>query len=154
MILMRKSIKKFLNSDGVTLVELLASIVLITLILTAFITIFIQSAKTYKTSENIIDATYLAQTEMEKVYSASVKTKYSNREDAVVKLGYAKRPDSGDWFVFEKNMESAGVILRLRLQQRQIKPNMNRVIVEVLEGPDRSLQAKMENILLWEADAP
>lgn len=140
------------NERGVTLVELLASIILITLILTTFITIYMQSARTLHTSDKIVDATYIAQTEMEKLYSVSVKTSYGMRESAIVSLGYEKRSDAGDWILFQKPAAD-GWTFQVRLQKRPEKENMNHVIVEVLRNSDGGLEAKMENILHWGADA-
>ena len=59
------------NEKGISLVEVLASIVILTLLLTTFLMMFVQSAKTNKKSEEIIDATYIAQTEMENIYAVS-----------------------------------------------------------------------------------
>ncbi|MEK4078610.1 type IV pilus modification PilV family protein [Solibacillus sp. FSL K6-1126] len=53
---------------GISLVEVVASIVLITVILLSFFSLFLQSKKTHVASESIIDATYVAQQEMEELY--------------------------------------------------------------------------------------
>lgn len=53
---------------GISLVEVAASIVLITIILISFFTFFIQSKKLHVTSESVVDATYIAQQEMEEIY--------------------------------------------------------------------------------------
>lgn len=53
---------------GISLVEVVASLVLITIILISFFSFFIQSKKTHVTSESIVDATYMAQKEMEELY--------------------------------------------------------------------------------------
>ncbi|WP_079523907.1 type IV pilus modification PilV family protein [Solibacillus isronensis] len=60
---------RFLKEErGVSLVEVVASIVLITIILLSFFSFFIQSKKTHVASESIVDATYIAQQEMEELY--------------------------------------------------------------------------------------
>lgn len=53
---------------GISLVEVVASLVLITIILISFFSFFVQSKKTHVASESIVDATYIAQQEMEEVY--------------------------------------------------------------------------------------
>lgn len=53
---------------GISLVEVVASIVLITIILISFFGFFIQSKKTHVASESIVDATYIAQQYMEEIY--------------------------------------------------------------------------------------
>lgn len=153
----------FSNEHGVTLVELLASIVLITLILTTFITVFIQSAKTYKTSEHIIDATYIAQTEMEKIYAVSVVTEYGGRKEAMTSepLGYHYKGSKEDWLVYEKKDDH--YMIQVKLQElrmeipdpndprgtQKMETDMNRMIVEVLEGSGGKVNAKMQGILHW-----
>ncbi|MGA4518573.1 type IV pilus modification PilV family protein [Solibacillus silvestris] len=60
---------RLLKEDrGISLVEVVASIVLITIILISFFSFFIQSKKTQVASESIVDATYVAQKEMEELY--------------------------------------------------------------------------------------
>ena len=59
------------NEKGVTLVEVVASFVILVILLVSFYTLFIQTAKTTKSSEDIVDATYIAQTEMEHIFNAS-----------------------------------------------------------------------------------
>jgi len=73
-------IKRALGENGLSLVEVLASFVILTLLLTTFLMMFIQSAKVNKSSEHIIDATYIAQTEMENMYALSKTTKNGAKE--------------------------------------------------------------------------
>lgn len=76
--------KIHINERGLTLAEVLASIVILSILLFSALNIIIQTAKTNTVSEQIIDATYVAQTEMEHIYKASqqgthLKAKYGNR---------------------------------------------------------------------------
>lgn len=59
----------FKNERGISLLEVVVSLLLISIILISFFGLFIQSKKTGKTSEEIVDATYVAQETMEYVYS-------------------------------------------------------------------------------------
>lgn len=56
------------EEQGISLLEVIASIVLITIILLSFSTIFLQSKKTNVLSESFVDSTYTAQEDMETVY--------------------------------------------------------------------------------------
>lgn len=166
MILMKVSEVEISNEHGVTLVELLASIVLITLILTTFITVFIQSAKTYKTSENIIDATYVAQAEMEKIYAVSVITNYGERESAMSEITGDNFPEKeGDWLVYKDEKSEGNYDIKIKLGNdpitldiendggsRQVETKMNRIIVEVSDDSDHKERAKMQGILHWGID--
>lgn len=84
----------FKKEDGAALIELIAAIAILSLVVTSFLAYFIQSAQTTKSSEEIIDATYLAQQEMENLYSISQD---QTREEVLNKLrdeyGYTETAD-------------------------------------------------------------
>ena len=69
---MRRRIIKC-DENGISLIEVIASILLISIILISFYGMFIQSKKTNVTAESTGDATYFAQTEMEDIYQLSIK---------------------------------------------------------------------------------
>src|SRR5690606_37898193 len=142
---------EFKKEKGLTLIEVLVSIVLLSLILIMFFSMFIQTAKVNNSSETIIDATYIAQTEMERIYSYSKKTSYSKREDALADLNFNKVANIDDWIIFEKNDSNSDFKIVVKLQKQQLEENMNRLILEVYNGDD-NIQAKMENAILWRAD--
>lgn len=66
------------REKGSSLVEVIASIVLITIILLSFSTFFLQSKKTIFLSESFVDATYTAQEDMEAVYGMVSSMDMSN----------------------------------------------------------------------------
>lgn len=142
---------EFKKEKGLTLIEVLVSIVLLSLILIMFFSMFIQTAKVNNSSETIIDATYIAQTEMERIYSYSKNTSYSKREDALADLNFNKVANIDDWIIFEKNDSNSDFKIVVKLQKQQLEENMNRLILEVYNGDD-NIQAKMENAILWRAD--
>lgn len=142
-------LKRALGENGLSLVEVLASFVILTLLLTTFLMMFIQSAKVNKASEHIIDATYIAQTEMENIYALSKTTKNGAKEATIKGLGYTNGSKENSWIVFEKKSNS-NVLIKVKLQNK--KGNMDRVLVEVRGIPDDNLQAQMENVVVWRAD--
>ena len=78
---------RFLKEErGVSLVEVVASIVLITVILISFFTLFLQTKKTNVQSETIQDATYVAQIEMEEIYSVSKYVPIGNQNEIINEL--------------------------------------------------------------------
>src|SRR6185437_14796956 len=87
-----KKIDRNNNENGLTLIEVLASIVILTLILTAFLMTFLQGAKTNLTSEKILDAIYYAQVEMENIYALSVDG--NDKESGMSTLNYNQAPSS------------------------------------------------------------
>ena len=62
---------KFSNEDGVTLVELLAAIILISIIVLSFMGFFTMAAKTNRRTNTVNEATFLAQEEIERVTNCS-----------------------------------------------------------------------------------
>lgn len=59
------------DQTGATLVELIASIAILALVVTSFLTFFIQSAKATQSSEQVTAATYSGQNQMEYLYHLS-----------------------------------------------------------------------------------
>lgn len=63
---------KILNQDsGVTLVELLASIFLLSIIITGFLSFFIQAARTNNRIDEVNEATFIAQEQLEIITALS-----------------------------------------------------------------------------------
>lgn len=59
--------RKLNDETGVTLVELLAAIAILSIIVTAFLGFFIQAAKTNQYTNQVNEATFLAQEQMEEI---------------------------------------------------------------------------------------
>lgn len=64
---MKREMKKLNNEAGVTLVELLAAITVLSIVITAFLGFFIQAARTNQHTNKINEATFLAQEQMESI---------------------------------------------------------------------------------------
>ncbi len=140
------------NENGFSLLEMVASLILITIILLSFFGLFVQSNKTSKTSSTIVDSTYLAQNEMENVYR---EIKGSTEEQLATKLNYistgsqqtslCNNPSENDystvWF-FEKQQNN--VLYKLTIKRRCQFELLDNIIIEVYE--DEVLKSKMENI--------
>ena len=70
--MMKKIKEKLLKQDsGVTLVELLASIVLLTIIVTTFLSFFVQAGRTNNRIDDMNEATFLAQEQLELITAYS-----------------------------------------------------------------------------------
>lgn len=65
---------RIFNNRGLTLIEVIASLVIISIILISFLGLFLQSKKTNVSSEGIQDATYEAQKVMEQLYTLTNKS--------------------------------------------------------------------------------
>ena len=143
-------LRRRFGDDGLSLVEVLASTVILTLLLTTFLMVFIQSAKVNKVSEHIINATYIAQMEMEKIYGLSTSTINSEKEVQIIRLGYSKQANENGWTVFEKPGESPNSLVKLKILTK--RPMMDRILIEVHDGTSHKLQVQMESVVVWRID--
>ncbi|KGR91245.1 hypothetical protein CD30_07340 [Ureibacillus massiliensis 4400831 = CIP 108448 = CCUG 49529] len=136
------------NESGISLIEVVASVVILTIILLGFFGMFLQSAKTTQTSEEIVDATYIAQKNMEELYLQTKNGVYSinNYEDAISNLGYTKIDD-----YYTKTIDSKNYI-KLTVQTPVNGYNhLTRVVIYVIEVNESKevIKAQMENTLQW-----
>ena len=147
MMKMRKTIN--MKEAGLTLIEVVASIVILTLIITTFLMMFLQSAKTNKTSERIIDATYYAQVEMENIHAISQETSFNDRKSTMKEfLNY----ETIDSINFIKDDVESGKYFEVRLIGRLDLPLVE-LLVRVYNNKEKEkLEAQMETILSWEGN--
>ncbi len=150
-----KKVKKYsyANENGLTLVEVLASIVILSIILVSILMILLQSMKAKQISEVIIDATYIAQTEMEKMYELSGQLKASKRDEWFANEKYYHSSVLDDkevlWEVYRKDAD----IYDIEVWWTDTDEQMTRIIVKVYDKSSTSKpQAQMENLLEWKAD--
>ena len=89
--MMKKIKEKLLKQEsGVTLVELLASIVLLTIIVTTFLSFFVQAGRTNNRIDDMNEATFLAQEQLELItaYSETETEKETKDKLTTPKNGY------------------------------------------------------------------
>lgn len=89
------------NDSGTTLVELLAAIAILSLIVTAFLAFFIQSARTNTRAGDVNEATFIAQEKMEEmVHFSQTLTidKLSSEKGFLTQSDSLKRPFSQSGF--------------------------------------------------------
>lgn len=136
---------------GLTLVEVLASIVILSIIITTFLLVFNQSAKTTYQSEETIDATYIAQTEMEWLYELSQISTVKERESTLLDEGYGTPHTEDKWTVYQKSVQEDQYQVVAKLNDEDDNAlGMTRVLIQVFEQQnDAQLKAQMENVLQW-----
>lgn len=136
------------NEEGLTLVEVLASIVILSIVLTTFLLIYAQSAKTTYQSEETIDATYVAQTEMEKIYEISKNSNTKRKKDLDGYNGPSEEKITGlSWDVYNKKKEQFYIEVKLT---EETPYEMTRVVIKVYEElDDEHPKAQMENLFMW-----
>lgn len=143
----RKKNNVLKSQSGLSLVEVVASIVILMMIVLSFFGLLIQSNKTGNSSEQIIDATFLAQREMEKMYDYFSTTTQSNWQSS---FPYTKDTvnSSGTTSIFgpetlanTKNNEMIKVTV-----QELVSDNLVKVKIEIFDSKAKILKAKVENI--------
>ncbi len=166
------------SERGATLVEVIASFVILVILLVSFFTFFIQTKQTTKNSEEIVDATYIAQTEMEKIYRLSTNNSKSNAEISITKdinaggLGYTKECtgyESQANYTLYKNEQKTNpnVTIILKLTEKKKLPvtlTNAQIKVYVTKGNNKidnicvkdedikqRKKAQIENIIEWKA---
>jgi len=128
---MLKKYKKQLKSEsGVTLVELLAAITILSLFVTAFLAFFTQAANTNNITNEVNEATFIAQEEMERVTHHATE----NTVESYVK------PENKNGFEIETKITPAE------------DSDLQKIVVTVLEGG--KLRAKMETRLPFAEESP
>ncbi|MBB6511964.1 prepilin-type N-terminal cleavage/methylation domain-containing protein [Gracilibacillus halotolerans] len=138
------------KQKGFTLVEVLASIVLISLIVMVSISFFIHSQQTQNTSAQITDATYVVQSEMENILNLS---KAETLNIAVEQLrDDPEYQDQSNSNMYKFKKIETPYYLELRVIKDEDKNNkdvdMYKIIIEAYENS--KLKAKMETKIEWE----
>lgn len=139
----------FSNQKGLTLVELLASIVILSIIVVTFTTFFIQSAKTTSMSSDITDATYIAQTEMEEIYHISTITTY---DDTIQQLKQKYQQCANDATKLCTTIDTYYVQVTFYDSEDAIDTTttlLKNVLIQVYNSSNK-LEAQMETKLLWD----
>lgn len=145
------------DEKGFTMVEVLASTVLIVLILSTFLMMFAQATRTNLASETIVDSTYTAQAEMEKIYGLSKKTAPVNKISVFPPTQYGNSrivsKDGVSWTEYTKKNPQTDEKILIRLENKNTDAKMTRIVIEVYEGTKVNPSAKMESVLIWEGTA-
>ena len=97
----RKQMKGILSEEeGMTLVEVLASILLLSLIITTFLSFFIQAAKINNQTDTVNEATFIAQEQIE------LLTYYSETEsvEETLKLIVTESPSTNSGFQIQSEL--------------------------------------------------
>lgn len=134
-----------MNEKGMTLIEILASIVILSIIVVSLLTFFVQSSKTNTVSKNIINATYVAENEMENIYGKVTVVK--SLAEFSTPEGYVEKSKSEVSAYYEKNIPNHFVTLELLSDTGN--PTV-KVKVKVFKDSSKTkTEAQMEMLLAW-----
>lgn len=140
------------NRKGFSLVEVIASIVVLSLILISIIVLFAQSAKTTQTTDSIIDATYLAQSELEELYAKADQAKLSEQASVLASFNYSNVDTDGNSLgYYEKTDANSTDYIKLKITPIP-NTSLTRVVIEVYDQKNGVMKSQMQNTLKWKAD--
>jgi prepilin-type N-terminal cleavage/methylation domain-containing protein len=129
-------LKKLKNKrDGLTLIEVILSLAILGIIIISFLNMFVFSTVTNSKSEDIMDATYIAQGRIEKRFEES--------KDRTVPIPL----DIGK--IYSGSIEGYWIEEEIL----NIDDNLVRLIVKVYSDESKNkLEAQMETYLLWDSN--
>lgn len=133
------------SERGITLIEILASIAILSLIIMTFLPMFTQSMRSTKVSSDTMDATYIAQSTMEEVYNVSMSHPFKDASEQLSEMTFIGIENDKNLLAQYKD----GAYIELSLG----KPfnGLSNVIVRVYTDETKSeLKAQMETIYRWE----
>jgi prepilin-type N-terminal cleavage/methylation domain-containing protein len=150
-----------MNEKGLTLIEVLASIVILTIIGVSLLTFFVQSARSNNLSKTILDATYVAQTQIEEInnynQSSTFATSINTIGQSLINPGSFTRyydnvvgctSSSTSTFCYGKTLSGDNRYVDLRLST--YSADLGKVLVKVYKDSTKKKQeAQMEMFIPW-----
>ena len=134
------------SQKGITLIEILVAIVILGMIALSFIPLFIQSARTNSHSEEMIDATYVAQSFLEEIYFLSENPDI-NIKNELLNMGYEKELSNCHSDLCY-SQENNGYYIWTELTNINSNNSLPHAIVRIYEDHSKQkLEAQMETIL-------
>jgi prepilin-type N-terminal cleavage/methylation domain-containing protein len=150
-----------MNEKGLTLIEVLASIVILTIIGVSLLTFFVQSARSNNLSKTLMDATYVAQTQIEEInnynQSSTSATSINTISQSLINPGGFTRyydtvvgctSSSTSTFCYGKTLAGDNRYVDLRLSTHSV--DIGKVLVKVYKDSTKTKQeAQMEMFIPW-----
>ncbi|MFS0775783.1 prepilin-type N-terminal cleavage/methylation domain-containing protein [Neobacillus sp. 3P2-tot-E-2] len=135
-----------MNEKGLTLIEILASIVILSIIIISLLSFFVQSSRSTNVSKSIMNATYIAQTTMEEMYSVITATKSIN--ELSKPATYNEIVKTANQVVYQKNVSNHSVTVELT----PYTVDASLVNLKVKVNKDTKQEAQMEMLVSWKKE--
>ncbi|MFK5706491.1 type IV pilus modification PilV family protein [Lysinibacillus boronitolerans] len=148
------------NEEGFTLIEVVASLLIIIIILLGFISLFFSTTKSTKNADNMFNATYYAQQKMEEIYIYAKNANWNSTtiESVIPTSSFEKLPPGGD-ILAEYNYFDTTNDFYCTLRVKKYSPSalpvlvnnlpLTNIIIEIRENKQGEIKEKMENIIEW-----
>lgn len=130
------------NNKGFSLIEVIAALLIITIILLSFFSLLIQTKKTEVRSNETVVATYIAQAVMEEIYYLSTTMDYDKNNETIKDL---KNPET----YFKDDAHKNTLITTSLTQGYQLTTEFGNGKASVTVHYDGREKAKFENYFIW-----
>jgi type II secretory pathway pseudopilin PulG len=136
---------KIHSERGITLVEIIASIAILSLVILTFLPLFTQSMRSAKVASDMLDSTYLAQSTLEDVYHLTTAYPFSEAVNHVDDMTFLGTED--EWYKYVQYKD--GTYIELLIEEPDNE--LSNVLVKVYSDDTKSkLEAQMETVYRWE----
>lgn len=151
--------KKYLTKEnGVSLVEIMAAVVLLSIILVSFFSLFLTSKKTALSTEKDITSTYSTQAEMETIYTKLSSVPISDQQKTMSDLNYTSNCSKDPSTLYLKKLPGNKEFVLVKLTPNFTNPTThtnilvssfeetNTQMVDACSTPSSNPKVQMENI--------
>lgn len=146
MLIMKKIAAYFSSQRGLTLIELLASIIILSIIIISLLSMFLQSARSNGISKKMMDATYLAETQIEEINNINTSLTTPSLDNLNLRLVNAYQMDRSCSTCYGTTQNGHYVFIQLK----SVSTDLGKVIVKVYKDDQKTIQeAQMEILLSW-----
>lgn len=150
------------NERGLSLVEVVASIVILTLLITSFLGLILSAAKATEQASEVIDFTFIAQQNIEIIFEKSIDNNLSNLDGVMIdELAYQLNSTNSSSIIYSKNeIDANNEVYEIKVtftdyesednRFLNLSSSLNRIKVEVTPS-NRTTQpyAIVESLLEW-----
>lgn len=143
----------FKNEKGLTLIELLASLVILSIIVAAFLTFFINSARTTNVAKEVVDATYVTQQELESMYHLLTEKNFEQFiADMKKQSVQSQTTTTTNRFTIRKKSYRLEITIEpAQDQQNNFISNLYHILIKTYDHEDRQ-KAQMETRFLIDGE--
>ena len=140
---MKKIFFHFYSEKGLTLIEILASLTILSIIIVSILAMFVQSSRVTNYSSNKIDATYVAESIMEQM--TNVVTSSTSITGVLAPNGFTIKDCSTCY-----GNTTQGHYVYIKVYEKQPGNGLVTVSVKVFQDSSKAKQeAQMESLLSW-----
>ncbi|WP_059173512.1 type II secretion system protein [Bacillus sp. FJAT-27445] len=141
------------SQQGFSLIEILAAMMILTIIIVSMLPMFAQSSRSNTFSKNMIDATYVAEAHMETVYNViSTVPSLDSAEKSLKDAPYGYTPTTRDCPTDSKCFEKTGGghYTFIQITNSVSSKELAKVKVKVYKDSTKAVkEAQMETLLTW-----